>query len=87
MSFRLAAGTVGFSPVSIGETGLLLRCQGKVGIPLWSKQGIWGSSGDEVRNMGSSRVVAGNSGFLSSGDWYLGEPVSCIKGVKPPFEF
>ena len=34
LSFRLAAGTAGFSPVSIGETGLLLRCQGKVGIPL-----------------------------------------------------
>ena len=39
VSFRLVAGTVGFLLNSIGETGLLLRCKGKVRIPLESNQG------------------------------------------------
>ena len=58
----------GSSQVSIGEKCLLLRCEGKVGIPLESKQGNWPPSQDEVENMGPSRVVVGNLGFPSSGD-------------------
>ena len=43
---------MGFLSHSIGETDLLLRIQGKVGIPLRSKQGNRPSSRDEVGNMG-----------------------------------
>jgi len=35
----------------------------------------------------SSRVEAKNSALLSSRDAYFLEPLSCLKGVKPPVEF
>ena len=44
MSIQLVAVNMGFSGVSIGETGLLLRCEVKVRILLESKQGNWPSS-------------------------------------------
>ena len=40
------------SVVSIAETGLILWCKGKVGIPLEMKQGKWASSRDEMENTG-----------------------------------
>ena len=36
-------------------------------------------------NHGSSLVVAGNSGFLSSGDGYVGELLELPKGCQVPF--
>ena len=42
--------SLGSSHVAIGETGLLVRCKGKVGIHLESKQGNWLSSRGEVGN-------------------------------------
>ena len=63
--FNLWQGQQGSSQVSIGETGLLLRCEGKVWIPLESKQG----------NQPSPRNKGGNAGFLLSGDGYLREPL------------
>ena len=41
----------GSSQVTIGETGFILRCEGKVGIPLESEQGNRPSTRDEVGNM------------------------------------
>ena len=64
--FNLRQGHQGSSQVSLGETGLFLRCEGKVWIPLESKQG----------NQPSPRnKVGGGMGFLLSGDGYLGEPL------------
>ena len=54
-----------FSRVSIGETDLLLRFDGKIGIPLKSKQENRPSSQDEV----------GNMGFFSSCGGKLGVPL------------
>ena len=36
--------------------------------------------------MGLLWMWAGLSCFLSSGDWYVGELLECIKGVKDPLE-
>ena len=44
--------TRGSSRVAIGETGLLLRCKGKVGIPFVLRQSNWTLPGDEVGNTG-----------------------------------
>ena len=44
--------SLGSSRVAIGETGLLIRCEGKVRIRLKSKQGNWLSSRGEVGNTG-----------------------------------
>ena len=46
------AGILGFLSSSIGEKGLLLSCEGKVGIALVMKQGNQPSSHDEVGNTG-----------------------------------
>ena len=64
----------------------------------WGATGTWGflcrrSRGLdphlEMRrgNRGSSRVVVGNSAFISSCDGDLWAPLSCMKGVKPPLQF
>ena len=44
--------TMGFSRVSVGETGLLLRSEVKVGVPFESKQRNWHSSANEMCNTG-----------------------------------
>ena len=60
-----------------------MRCEGKVGIPLQSKQGNWSSSRYEKllelwwETRDSFRVVTG----------ILGKLLSCIKGVEPSFDF
>ena len=61
--------------------------EGKVRIPIESKKENLPSSQMRLGTEISSRVVAGNSGFLLTGEGHLGEPLSCIKGVKPPFGF
>ena len=48
------------------ETGLLLRCDGKVGIPFQTKQGNRPSCRDQEGRRVSDSVVPGNSVFLSS---------------------
>ena len=48
------------------ETGLILRFDGKVGIPYQAKQGNRPSCGDQEGRRGSEEVVLGSSVFLSS---------------------
>ena len=55
-----------------GETGLFLRCNGNVGIPLQAKKGNGSSSQDEEGTMGLFLRCGGKLLFLSSGDGYLG---------------
>ena len=80
--------TPGDAPEFQGETGLLLRGNGNIGIPFWTKQG----------NRPSSRVEEGENGALLElwcetrcssrvGMGILGTFLSCIKGVKFPFVF
>ena len=64
MSFHLSTGTRGTYRVKIHETGLLLRCEGKVGIPLQLKQGSQPLSRDEMGNTGILLSFGENSGFL-----------------------
>ena len=86
MSIQLVAVNMGFSGVSIGETGLLLRCEVKVRILLESKQGNWPSSRDKGGgNMGILSSCAGILGFLLSYGRYLGEPLELHKGSQASF--
>ena len=48
------------------EIGLILRCEGKVGYPLQTKQGNRYSCLDQEERMGSDEMVPGTLGFLSS---------------------
>ena len=48
------------------ETGLILRFDGKVGIPFQTKQGNRPSGRDQEGRRGSNEVVPGTSVFLSS---------------------
>ena len=84
--FDLCQEPQGSSRVSIGETGLLLMCKGNIGFPTSRRRGIgpdlemmWGTQAP-------SRVMAGDSGFLSSGDWNLGSLLICINVVKLSFQ-
>ena len=61
--------------------------RGEVGIPLELKQGMGPHLQMRWETRGSSRLVAGNSGFISSCDGDLWAPLSCMKGVTPPLEF
>ena len=69
------------------ETGLLLRCDGKVRIPFQTKQGNRPSCRDQEGRRGSNETVPGNSVFLSSETGMLGNFLIFIKGVKYHFEF
>ena len=51
------------------------------------KQGIGSHLHMRWETRGSSRVVVGNSGFLSRYDWNLWAPFTCMKGVKPHLQF
>ena len=62
------------SQVSLGETGLLLMCEGKVRNPLGSKLGNRPSSRDEVGN------IVGE--LFASGDEYLRYPPEYHKGSQ-----
>ena len=71
--------------VKISETGLLLRCEGKVGIPLPSKQGSQLLSRDQMGNTGLLPSCGENSGFLSSCDGYLREPLVLHREIQSFF--
>ena len=67
------------------ETGLILRCNGKVGNPFQRKQGNRPSCQDQEGRMGSDEVVGGTSGFLSSETGMSGNFLGRIKGAKYPY--
>ena len=69
-----------------GETGLLLRYEGKVGISLGSKRGIRPQLEIRWVTQGSSRVVASNSGILSSFDGSLSEQLELHKGSEVSYQ-
>ena len=69
------------------DTGLLLRCKGKVGIPFQTKQGNQPSSLEKEGKRALDSVVPGNSVFLSIETGMSGNFLSCIKGVKYHFKF
>ena len=68
------------------ETGLILRCDGKAGIPFQTKQGNRPSCRDQERRRGSDEVVPGTSVFFSSETGMLGNFLGHIKGAKYLFE-
>ena len=65
--FSNCGSTPGVPLAFQGETGLLLRCNGKVGIPLQTKQG----------NGPSSRDEEGKTGLFLSFVGILGVPLEC----------
>ena len=66
------------------ETGLILKCDGKVGNPLQTKRGNGVSCRDQEGSRGSDEVVPGTSVFLSSETGMLGDTLRRIKGAKYP---
>ena len=70
----------------MGETDLLLRCTVKLGFLSTRSRGISPHFKTRWATQGPSQVAVGNSGFLSSCDGYLGEPLELQKGVKHPFQ-
>ena len=67
------------------ETGLILRCDGKVRNPFQTKQENRPSCRDQEGRRGSDEVVPGTSVFLSSETGKSGSILVCIKGVKYRF--
>ena len=67
------------------ETGLTLRCAGKVGNPFQTKQGNRPSFRDQEERRGSDEVVPGTSVFLLSETGKSGNFSGCIKGAKYRF--
>ena len=61
--------------------------RGEVGIPLELKQGMDPHIQTRWDTRGSSRVVAGNSAFVSGCDGDLWAPMNWLKGVKHSLEF
>ena len=68
------------------ETGLILRCDGKVGIPFQEKQGNRPSCRDQEGKRGSDEVVPGTSVFLWNETGMSGNFWGHIKSVKYLFE-
>ena len=68
------------------ETGLILRCDRKVGNPFQTKQGNRPSRRDQEWRRGSDEVVPGTSVFLSSETGMLGNFLGCIKRAKYHFD-
>ena len=64
------------------ETGLILRCSGKVGNPFQTKQGNRPSFRDQEERRGSDEVVPGTSVFPLSETGKSGNFSGCIKGAK-----
>ena len=67
------------------ETGLILRCAGKVGNPLQTKQGNRPTARDQKGRRGSDEVVPGTSVFPSSATRMSGNFWGSIKGAKYHF--
>ena len=67
------------------ETGLILRCAGKVGNPFQTKQGNRPSFRDQEERRGSDEVVPGTSVFPLSETGKSGNFSGCIKGAKYRF--
>ena len=67
------------------ETGLILRCAGKVGNPFQTKQGIRPSCCDQEGRRGSDDVVPGTWVFPSSEACRLGNFGGAIMGAKYRF--
>ena len=59
---------------------------GEVGIRFQFKQGMGPHLQMRWETQGSPGVVVGNSGFFVRDDGDLWAPLSCIYGVKYPFE-
>ena len=68
------------------ETGLILRCDRKVGNPFQTKQGSRPSCPDQEGRRGSDEVVPGTSVFLSSETGMSGYFMGRIKGAKYRFD-
>ena len=68
------------------ETGLILRCDGKVGSPFRTKQGNQHSSGDQEGRRDSDEVVLGTSVFLLRETGMSANFVGRIKASKYRFE-
>ena len=64
------------------ETGLILRCAGKLWNPLQTKQGNRPTARDQKGRRGSDEVVLGTSGFPSSETGMSGNFWSLMKGAK-----
>ena len=67
------------------ETGLILRCDGKVGNPFQTKQGNRPSCRDQEGRRGSEEVVPGSHGVPLQGDQYVGELCGSRQGCQVPF--
>ena len=67
------------------ETGLILRCAGKIGNPLQMKQGIRPSCRDQEGRRGSDDVVLGTSVLPSSETGMSGNFWGRIKGAMYRF--
>ena len=68
------------------KTGLILRCDGKVGNQFQTKLGNRPSCRDQEGRRGLEEVVPGTSVFLSSETGMLGKFLGRIKGFKYRFE-
>ena len=68
------------------ETGLILRCDRKVGNPFQAKQGSRPSCPDQEGRRGSEEVVRENSVFLLRETGMSGHFVGRIKGAKYRFD-
>ena len=68
------------------ETGLILRCDRKVGNPVQTKKGNRPSCRDQEGRRGSEEVVPGTSVFLSSETGMSKYFLSCIKSAKSRFD-
>jgi hypothetical protein len=68
------------------ETGLILRCDGKVGNTFQTKQGNEPSCRDQEGSRGSDEVVPGTTVFLSRETGMSGNFVGRIKAAKYRFE-
>ena len=67
------------------ETGLILRCDGKVGNPFQTKQGNRHTCRDQEGRMGSEEMVPGILGVPLEGDRYVGELCGSHQGCQVPF--
>ena len=67
------------------ETGLILRCDRKVGNPFQTKQGSRPSCRDQEGRRGSEEVVPENLGVPLQGDRYVGELCGSHQGCQVPF--
>ena len=67
------------------ETGVILRCDRKVGNPFQTKQGSRPSCRDQEGRRGSEKVVPENLGVPLQGDRYAGELGGAHQGCQVPF--